>query len=147
MHIAIINGPGLNRIGRRQPEIYGSSPFSLTFEKIQREFPNVKFTLFQSNSEGDIISCIQKLIEADEPCHGLIINPGAYAHYSFAIADAIADAMDYFNVVEVHISNIAAREDFRHTSVTAARASAFLSGFGLNGYLLAACHLANASQK
>lgn len=139
MKIGILNGPGLNRIGEREPAVYGSKKFDDALEQWRNIFPDVEISYFQSNCEGAIIDCIQQFIA--EAYDGLIINPGAYAHYSYAIADAIGDAMNYFPVVEVHISNIAARETFRHESVTAARAKAFLSGFGIEGYEMAIRHL------
>lgn len=137
--IAIINGPNLNLLGKRQPEIYGSETFENFLRDIRIRFPNVPIEYFQSNSEGDIISLIHKLGYDNPDCKGIVINPGAYSHYSYAIADAIASVS--LPVVEVHISNIMDREDFRHKSVTAGYCKGMLTGFGLEGYALAVSFL------
>lgn len=143
MKIAIINGPNLNRLGRRDPEIYGNQSFDDTLKSIQDKLSDFEFSYFQSNSEGEIIDHIQAL--SDNPEYiGIILNPGAYAHYSYAIADAVADTP--LPVVEVHISNIHAREQFRSTSVTARAAAGLISGCGRNGYLLAAAQIIHLSQ-
>ena len=134
MAITIINGPNLNNLGKRDPQIYGKETFEETLSKLREAFPNEEIRYFQSNSEGDIIDIIQRE-SSDSSVSGLVINPGAYAHYSYAIADAIADAE--IPVVEVHISNIHAREDFRKKSVTAYSANAVIAGCGRRGYLLA----------
>ena len=135
--ISIINGANLNLQGQRQPEIYGSETFEQLQERLAKKFPNEEFRFFQSNSEGEIIDYIHSLISSD--CKGVIINPGAYAHYSLAIADALRA----LNIpkIEVHISNIFARDDFRHVSVTAPACKAVISGLGLEGYILAAAYL------
>lgn len=144
--ICIINGPNLNLLGRRQPEIYGSKSFEDQLEVIRSEFPDTEIEVFQSNSEGAIIDKIHALgypglteRTATDICTGIVINPGAYAHYSIAIADAIASVK--IPVIEVHISNIHAREEFRHKSVTAPACKAMLCGFGLYGYNLAVSYL------
>lgn len=134
MTITIINGPNLNLLGRRKPEIYGSEEFSETLRKIRDKFPDIDIRYFQSNSEGEIIDLIQRE-NADLSVLGIVLNPGAYAHYSYAIADAVADSA--IPVVEVHISNIHAREAFRATSVTARAAAAVITGCGRKGYEMA----------
>lgn len=138
--IQIINGPNLNLLGRREPEIYGSDSFDDFLPELRSRFPGVKIDYFQSNLEGEIIDCIQKCgLKPD--CEGIILNPAAYTHYSIAIADAIA-AVDA-RVVEVHISNIHSREPYRRVSVTAEKAEALIAGAGLFGYVLALEYLLN----
>lgn len=134
MKVLVINGPNLNRLGVREPGIYGSSTLTdlekdlLTFaEKV-----NCEVTCFQSNHEGDLIDAIH---EADEQFNGIVINPGAFTHYSYAIRDAIAGIS--IPVIEVHISNVHAREEFRHTSVTAPVTAGQIIGLGFKGYELA----------
>lgn len=134
MRIAIINGPNLNKLGSRDPEIYGSETLEQTNTKLLNAFPAVELQFFQSNSEGEIIDFIQHA-DSEPDTMGIVINPGAYAHYSYAIADAIADCE--IPVVEVHISNIHARESFRAQSVTGASADAVITGCGRKGYELA----------
>ena len=133
--IAIINGPNLNLLGKREPEIYGTETFENFLKKLRDRFPDIPLEYFQSNSEGEIVSFIHKLGYDHPECKGIVINPGAYSHYSYAIADAIAAIP--LPVVEVHVSNIMKREDFRHTSVTAPYCKGMLTGFGLEGYSLA----------
>ena len=132
---AIINGPNLNLLGKRQPEIYGSSSFEEFLNSLKLQFPGLEIEYFQSNSEGEIIDKIHELGFYRDNCQGIIINPGAYAHYSYAIADALAAIR--VPVIEVHISNIYQREDFRHTSVTAPHCLGVISGLGLQSYSLA----------
>lgn len=134
MRIAIINGPNLNKLGSRDPEIYGSETMEQTNIKLRNAFPDVELQFFQSNSEGEIIDFIQHA-DSEPDTMGIVINPGAYAHYSYTIADAIADCE--IPVVEVHISNIHARESFRAHSVTGASADAVITGCGRKGYELA----------
>lgn len=138
MTILVINGPNLNLLGERDPEIYGSRSLKDLALLLTKNHPGVNFRYFQSNSEGEIIDAIQET-RKDPELTGIIINPGAYAHYSYAIADAIRDAK--CTVAEVHISNIHAREDFRARSVTAAAADFIISGAGLEGYSLAAKYM------
>lgn len=140
MTITIINGPNLNFLGHRNPEIYGKETFSDTLLKIRERFPNLDIRYFQSNSEGEIIDRIQQE-NTDLSVAGIVLNPGAYAHYSHAIADAVADSS--IPVVEVHISNIHAREPFRATSVTARAANAVITGCGRKGYAMAIDFLQN----
>ena len=132
--IQIINGPNLNLQGRRRPEIYGTQTFTQLLAQLAEEFPDTAINYLQSNSEGAIIDAIQAA-DADPQCTGIVINPGAYSHYSYAIADAIANCSK--RVVEVHISNIHAREEFRRHSVTGGAASGVIAGFGLRGYAIA----------
>ena len=137
--IAIINGPNLNLLGKREPEIYGSETFEDFLPRLRGQFPDYPIEYFQSNSEGEIIDHIHRLGFEHPECIGIVINPGAYSHYSFAIADAITSIKK--PVVEVHISNIMKREDFRHQSVTASRCKGMVTGFGLDGYAMAIYHL------
>lgn len=143
--IAIINGPNLNLLGKRQPEIYGNETFESFLRKLRDKFPLTPLEYFQSNSEGEIIDKIHNLGYSTPDCEGIVINPGAYSHYSFAIADAISSIK--LPVVEVHISNIMARDEFRHTSVTAPSCKGMLTGFGLEGYSLAVAYLLSLKDK
>lgn len=133
--ITIINGPNLNLLGKRQPEIYGSVSFEHYLKSLRDKFPEEPIEYFQSNCEGEIIDRLHTLGYDYPDCKGVVLNPGAYAHYSYAIADAIASIS--IPVVEVHISNIHSREEFRRNSVTAPSCKAALTGFGLKGYELA----------
>lgn len=132
-NIAIINGPNLNLLGRREPDIYGSQDFASYLESLKAKNPECDISYFQSNHEGAIIDRLHEL--ADSQCDGIILNAGAYSHYSIAIVDAIA-SIDV-PVVEVHISNIFAREEFRHHSVISGVCRGIISGFGLKSYELA----------
>lgn len=132
MNIIIINGPNLNLLGKREPEHYGSTTFEVYYETLQELFPAVKLHYYQSNIEGELID---KLHEIGFSFDGIIMNPGAYTHTSIAIADAIKSITT--PVIEVHISNTFAREDFRHQSFTAANAKGVIIGFGLKSYELA----------
>ncbi len=138
MKYIIINGPNLNILGRRLPDIYGDKTFEDTLSEIRSDFKDYEILYFQSNSEGEIIDAIQRF-GFDENTGGIIINPGAYAHYSLAIADAIESVP--VPVMEVHISNIHSREEFRQTSVTARAARGVIAGCGRDGYALALLHL------
>ncbi len=140
MKIAIINGPNLNLLGRRNPEIYGAETLQDTLSRIRQAFPDIEILDFQSNSEGALIDALQTFGYAPD-IRGIVMNPGAYAHYSIAMADAI-EALPV-PVIEVHISNIHAREEFRHTSVTARAARAVIAGCGRLGYRLAVEALLN----
>lgn len=130
--IQIINGPNLNLLGRREPNIYGNQSFEVYFERLRKDFPNAALHYFQSNHEGDIID---KLHQVGFDYDGIVLNAGAYTHYSYAIADAIK-AIEV-PVVEVHISDIYAREDFRKISVTGENCLKIISGKGLDGYKIA----------
>lgn len=132
MQLLILNGPNLNLLGKREPEIYGYQTFEAYFSQLQKRFPEVQLHYFQSNSEGAIID---KIHEVGFSFDGIILNGGAYTHTSVAIADAIAGISS--PVVEVHISNIHAREAFRHHSYPAARCVGSIIGLGLEGYALA----------
>ena len=135
MKLHIINGPNLNLLGIREPEIYGTQGFDAFFEQLQTEFPNHEISYFQSNVEGEIINNLQKVgFSAD----GIILNAGAYTHTSIAIGDAVAAIKT--PVLEVHISNVFSREEFRHVSYIAPKAIGIVSGLGLNGYRLAILH-------
>lgn len=143
--ILIINGPNLNLLGRRNPEIYGSESFEETLAMVKGAIAkeDADADYYQSNSEGDIIDRLQEAGFSGE-YSGIVLNPGAYAHYSIAIADAIYAIP--VPVVEVHISNIHAREEFRHKSVTARAAKAVIAGAGRYGYILAALYLITNSR-
>lgn len=130
--ILIINGANLNNIGTREPSIYGNESFDVFFQNLQKEFPTAELAYFQSNSEGAIIDKIQ---EANSLYQGIILNAGAYAHTSIAIADAVRTIQ--IPVIEVHISNIFAREQFRRHSFIAQAAKGVIAGFGLDSYRLA----------
>ncbi len=132
MRIAIINGPNLNLLGTRQPEIYGSQTFEQYLEKLKAQYQDVEFSYFQSNVEGELVNAIQKMGREND---GIILNAAAYTHTSVAIGDAVAALS--VPVIEVHISNVQARESFRHHSYIAKHASGVISGFGLEGYRLA----------
>ena len=132
MKIAIINGPNLNLLGTREPSVYGNQNFEQYFAELQQQFPQVDFTCFQSNVEGELIN---KLQEWGFSFDGIIINPGGYTHTSVAIGDAIAAITS--PVIEVHISNVHAREDFRKLSHVSAKAKGTIAGLGLKGYALA----------
>ncbi len=136
MKILIINGPNLNLLGTREKSIYGEQSFEEYFAFLQQEFPTLTLHYFQSNSEGGLID---KLHDAGFTYHGIVLNPGAYTHTSIALADAIAAIRS--PVVEVHISNIFARESYRHTSFTAAKCKGSISGLGMKGYELAIQYL------
>ena len=131
MFLAIINGPNLNLLGKREPQIYGSETFEATLDSIRQAFPGQTIEYFQSNCEGELIDRIQQT-GFDKECIGIVINPGAYAHYSIAIADAIAAIP--VPTVEVHISNIHAREEFRKETVTGRACKAVIAGCGRKGY-------------
>ena len=132
MRIDIINGPNLNLLGRREPEKYGHSSFDDYLKVLISRYPDIKFHYFQSNIEGEIVNEIQnKGFSSD----GIILNAGGYTHTSVAITDAIAAVKT--PVIEVHITNIAAREEFRHTSLIGINCAGSISGFGLDSYRLA----------
>jgi 3-dehydroquinate dehydratase-2 len=132
MDIEIINGPNLNLLGRREPEKYGHSSFEDYLEALKSRFPNISFNYYQSNIEGEIINEIQK---TGFSCDGIILNAGGYTHTSVAITDAIASVKS--PVVEVRITNISARENFRHTSLIGRNCTGSIAGFGLDSYRLA----------
>ena len=132
MKIAIINGPNLNLLGKREPDVYGGQSFDDFLAQLKNNFPAIQLHYFQSNVEGELINELQKVgFDHD----GIVLNPGGYTHTSVAIGDAIAAIKT--PVVEVHISNIAAREEFRKLSHVSGKARGVISGLGLQGYKLA----------
>jgi 3-dehydroquinate dehydratase-2 len=136
MKIAIINGPNLNLLGTREPEVYGHETFEDYLEKLKIIFPGTAFEYFQSNIEGELVTALQNSgLKVD----GIILNPGAYTHTSIAIGDAIVAINS--KVIEVHISNIFAREEFRKHSYVSAKCLGVISGLGLKGYELAVNYL------
>lgn len=132
MKILILNGPNLNLLGKREPTIYGNQTFENYFSKLQQQYPAIELHYFQSNVEGEIIN---KLHEVGFSFDGIVLNAGAYTHTSVAIGDAIKGIET--PVIEVHISNVHARESFRHTSYIAPNALGVIAGFGLQSYQLA----------
>ena len=136
MNLTIINGPNLNLLGKREPGIYGHQSFDDYLTKLRTEFPYISLAYFQSNVEGELIDKIQ---EAGYSVDGIILNPGGYGHTSVAIADAMKAVPA--RIIEVHISQVFAREDFRKTLVTAQSADGFISGLGLDVYRLAVLSL------
>ena len=141
MKILIINGPNLNLLGTRQPEIYGCKTFDQYFSELQFHFKDVELASFQSNVEGELINQLHEAQE--EKFDGIIINPGAYTHTSLAIADAVSSIET--PVVEVHISNVMDREEIRHISMISKNAAGTIAGFGLDGYKLAIQSFINMS--
>lgn len=137
--IQIINGPNLNLLGKRQPDIYGNTSFESYIKTLKQEFQNVvDIQFYQSNCEGDII---KKIHDTGFVYDGIILNAAAYTHTSVAIADAIASV--HTDVIEVHISNIFKREEFRHKSIIAPYCLGSICGFGLESYRLALIYLIN----
>lgn len=136
MKIVIINGPNLNLLGKRETDIYGNESFESFLPKLQELFPVVKLEYFQSNIEGELIDAIQ---EHGFAAQGIVLNPGGYSHTSVAIGDAVAAVPA--KTVEVHISNIFAREEFRKFSHISAKSAGVISGLGLSGYELAIRYL------
>jgi 3-dehydroquinate dehydratase-2 len=132
MQIVIINGPNLNLLGRREPDKYGHSSFEEYLLVLKSRYPDIIFEYFQSNIEGEIINEIQKSGFSSD---GLILNAGGYTHTSVSITDAIAAVKTA--VIEVHITNISTREEFRHTSLIGRNCAGSISGFGLDSYRLA----------
>jgi 3-dehydroquinate dehydratase-2 len=132
MKIAIINGPNLNLLGKRETDIYGNMPFEKYLEQLRSKYPQLQLAYYQSNIEGELINEIQQLgFEYD----GIVINPGGYTHTSVALGDAIAAIKT--PVIEVHISNVHAREDFRKLSHVSGKSVGSIFGLGLQGYELA----------
>lgn len=132
MKIQIINGPNINLLGRREPEIYGSRGFIDYFNELQEKYPDIEFDYYQSNIEGELIDKIQDTgFEYD----GIILNAGAYTHTSIALQDAIRSIV--CPVIEVHISNVHKREEFRHKSMISCACKGVICGFGLDSYRLA----------
>ena len=132
MKIAIINGPNLNLLGKREPDVYGNQTFESYFESLKEEFKTIDLTYFQSNHEGDLID---KIHELGFDFDGIVLNAGGYTHTSIAIADAVSAVKT--PVIEVHISNVFKRENFRHHSYISPVAKGTIGGFGLQSYKLA----------
>ena len=132
MKIAVINGPNLNLLGKREPEVYGSQDFEAYLDGLKRHFNSLEIDYFQSNVEGELITAIQQFGFSHD---GIVLNAGAYTHTSIGIADAVAAVKA--PVVEVHISNTYSREEFRHQSFIAPKAKGIIIGFGLDSYRLA----------
>ena len=132
MKIQIINGPNINLLGKREPSIYGTQSFNAYFEELKHFYPSVEFAYFQSNVEGEMIN---KIHEVGFDYDGIILNAGAYTHTSIALQDAIRAVMT--PVIEVHISNVHKREEFRHKSMISCACTGVICGFGLHSYRLA----------
>lgn len=132
MKILILNGPNLNLLGKREPGVYGSRGFDDYFEELQKRYPNLELTYFQSNVEGELIN---KLHECGFDFDGIVLNAGAYTHTSIALQDAIRAIKS--PVIEVHISNVHQREEFRHKSMISSACKGVICGFGLDSYRLA----------
>jgi 3-dehydroquinate dehydratase-2 len=132
MKLAIINGPNLNLLGKRETDIYGNMPFDVFLQTMREKYPHIHFSYYQSNVEGELINELQRVgFDHD----GIIFNPGGYTHTSVAIGDAVAAIKS--PVIEVHISNVHAREDFRKISHVSGKAAGSIFGLGLKGYELA----------
>ena len=131
MKILIVNGPNLNLLGVREPGIYGSSSFEQYLPKLQAQYPNIEIEYYQSNIEGELINKMQEGFTAD----GIVLNAGAYTHTSVALHDCIRSLKS--PVIEVHISNVHQREEFRHRSMISAACRGVICGFGLDSYRLA----------
>jgi 3-dehydroquinate dehydratase-2 len=142
MKIAIINGPNLNLLGKRETDIYGNMPFESYFEKLQAKYPHIHFSYYQSNIEGELVNEIQRV---GFDVNGIVVNPAAYTHTSVAIGDAIAAIKA--PVVEVHISNVHAREDFRKLSHVSGKSIGSIFCLGLKGYELAIEFLIDQEKK
>ena len=138
MKIQIINGPNLNLMGKREPDVYGKESFENYFETLKKKFPSVELHYYQSNVEGEIIN---KLHEVGFDFDGIVLNAGAYTHTSVAIHDAIGAIKT--PVAEVHISNVYAREEFRHKSLITSKCIGLITGFGMEGYALAIGYFIN----
>ncbi|RYG28138.1 MAG: type II 3-dehydroquinate dehydratase [Chitinophagaceae bacterium] len=142
MKIAIINGPNLNLLGKRELGIYGNQSFEEFLQTLRQQYPPIDFTYYQSNVEGELINELQR---AGFDTDGIILNPGGYTHTSVAIGDAIAAIKA--PVIEVHISNVHAREEFRKISHVSAKAAGSIIGLGMKGYDLAVQYLLSLSVK
>ncbi len=143
MKILIINGPNLNLLGQRETDIYGTETFEGFLQRLKQQFSDMEIFYYQSNSEGKLIDQLHKA--KDEKIDGIILNAGAYTHYSLALHDAIK-AIE-IPVIEVHISNIFAREEFRRRSVIAPACKGTISGFGLMSYQLALYYFFNKNKE
>lgn len=132
MKILIINGPNLNLLGTREPQYYGTGTMDSVLDALKSQYPDVQFDYYQSNVEGLLIDRLHQTLE--EPCDGVVLNAGGYTHTSVALRDAIAAIK--VPVVEVHISNVHSREEFRHRSLISAVCKGVICGFGLESYRL-----------
>jgi 3-dehydroquinate dehydratase-2 len=141
LQIAIINGPNLNLLGSREPHIYGNQSFHDYLVELQKRFPSVALHYYQSNVEGELINYLHN---CRGKVQGIVLNAGAYTHTSIALADAVSAIG--IPVIEVHISNVLAREDYRKTSFIAAKCVGSISGLGMNGYALAVEHFRNMNE-
>jgi 3-dehydroquinate dehydratase-2 len=143
MRILIINGPNLNLLGKREPDIYGNNSFEEFLTSLKAKYPTVQLHYFQSNVEGELINCLHEngFSSVKNACDAIVFNPGGYAHTSVAIADAIASIET--PVFEVHISNVYSREEFRKNMITAAKTKGIITGFGLHSYVLAIDYILN----
>lgn len=137
--VHIINGPNLNMLGAREPEIYGATAFEDYLDRLRELFPSLDIVYFQSNHEGDLIDYLQQ--DGVRHAYGVVINGGAFSHYSYAIADALR--MVEAPLIEVHISNTYARENFRQRDVLAPVCEGVIIGMGLDGYRLALANLSS----
>jgi 3-dehydroquinate dehydratase-2 len=143
MRILVINGPNLNLLGKREPQIYGTTSLWEIENGLKEKFPAVKFEFYQSSIEGELVNYIQKGIEGGTD--GIVLNPGAYGHTSYAMRDAVSALK--IPVVEVHLSNVHAREEFRRNSVIAPVCKGVITGFGAAGYELAVRFLADLNNR
>jgi len=140
MEIAIVNGPNLNLTGEREPSIYGGKSFEDFISEMNQAFPSVSISYFQSNVEGEIIDHLHEL-NKNKSLKGILLNAGGYTHTSVAIADAVAAISA--SVIEIHMSNVFAREDYRHISYLGKHAVGSISGFGMESYVLGIIKLLN----
>jgi 3-dehydroquinate dehydratase-2 len=141
MKIQVINGPNLNLLGKRETSIYGSQSFEDFFETLKKRFADIDLQYYQSNVEGELVNKIQ---EVGFSFDGIVLNAGAYTHTSIAIHDAVGGIKT--PVVEVHISNVYAREEFRHKSLITSKCAGMLTGFGMEGYAMAVQFLQTKSK-
>ncbi|MEO8069471.1 MAG: type II 3-dehydroquinate dehydratase [Flavobacteriales bacterium] len=142
MRILILNGPNLNMLGTREPHIYGSTSFDSYLPELREAFPQASIELRQSNIEGDLVEALQ---QAPQHFDAVVLNAAGYSHTSVALRDTVVTLS--IPVVEVHISNIHAREEFRHNSLTGSVSKGVISGLGLDGYRLAIDHLLRIGSK
>lgn len=142
--LAIVNGPNLNLLGQRQPDMYGHASFDSVLDNLRREFLGCQLSYFQSNVEGELINELHRL-HREGSCRGIVLNAGGYTHTSVALGDAVAGIA--IPVIEVHISNVFARESFRHVSYLGAACAGNISGFGTDGYRMAVLQLIRLAQQ
>lgn len=142
MKIQIINGPNLNLLGKREPDVYGNESFEGYLEKLKARFPSAEIHYYQSNVEGELVN---KLHETGFDFDGIVLNAGAYTHTSIALHDAIGGIKT--KVIEVHISNVYAREEYRHKSLITSKCIGLITGFGLESYAMAIGYFLNPKGK